>query len=176
MTKMSVPIRLILNLTVIVGLTALLLVLLSVWVVQLDLGSGQLPEWYRQFQEAKERETEIDRLGVPNSLVFHIKKRVTHELLGGQTTLRQAVGIFRYLHAAPPFDPSTWFPGASPEEKNGRNVLLWARLEQSRCPTLFSLRAVERLEAELQELLAGPGGWIPDVSPATIPELSSASR
>jgi len=170
---MSFPIRFILTLTLIAGLTAGLFVLLWALVVRLDPGLACLPELYRQYQEAKGREAEIDGKGRPQGLAFHIKNRVTRELLQDQMTLRQAVGIFRYLHEAPPFDPATWLPGASPEEKNGRNVLLWARREQKDFPKSVSLRLVERLEAELQELLAGPGGWIPDVSPEAIPELCS---
>jgi hypothetical protein len=176
MTKMSALIRLILNLTIIVGLTAGLFVLVAACVVQLEPGLGHLPEWYRDYQEAKSKEAEIKRKGRPQLLVFHIKNRVTRELLQGKMTLRQAVGIFRYLHEAPPFDPTIWLPGASREEKYGRNVLESARMEQRCLSTRFSLCVVEHLEAELRELLAGQGGWIPDVNPATIPELSSASR
>jgi len=168
--------RFILNSTVIAGLTALLFVLLWALAVQLDLSLERLPEWYREYREAKRREETLDRLGGLHSLNIQIKSRVTHELLQGQTSLRQAVGIFRYLYKAGPFDSTNWLRGASPEEKYGRNVLLWARTQQRYHPTRFSLGVVERLEAELQELLAGLGGWIPDVNPETIPELCSASR
>jgi len=148
------------------------------WPFQVDPGLGQLPEWYRKYQEEKSKEAEINRkLGRP-LVVSPIKNRVTHELLQGQTrtSLRQAVGVFRYLHEAPQFELTIELPGATPEEKYGRNVLVWVRVVQSRFPGGFSLRVVERLEAELQKLLAGPGGWIPEVKPEEIPELRSLSR
>jgi hypothetical protein len=173
---MRPPLRSILVLTVIVGLSVSLLVLQWGRLASLDLGLVGLPEWYRQYLEEINKEAEIKRKGGLQLLVFPIKNRVTRELLQGQTSLRQAVGIFRYLHETPPFDPTIALPGATPAEKYGRNVLMWARVEQRYFPTRFSFWVVERLEAELQQLLAGPRSWIPEVKGEEIPELRSLSR
>jgi len=163
-------------LTVIVGLTVGLLVLLSRWLVPLDPGLGRLPDWYRQYREAEMIGAEIDRLLRPEVLASLVKARVARKLVEGQITLRQAVGIFRYLHEALPLESTKWLPGANPEEKYGRNILGLVRAEHRYFPATVPLIVVERLEAELQKLLAGPDGWIPEVSPETIAELYSASR
>jgi hypothetical protein len=176
MTKMTFPIRFILILTAIAGLVAGLLVLVPVGVVQLDLDLAHLPEFYRQCQEAKQKREEMEEEGKPMLRAIYIKNRVTRQLVGGHMTLRQATSIFRYLHETPPVDHSWIFPGATPEEKYGRNVLVWARTEQSFYPKRVAVGVVERLEAELRELLAGPGGWIPEVSPDAIPELLSQCK
>jgi len=176
MTKMTFPIRFILILTVIAGLAAGLFVLVPVGVVQLDLDLVHLPEWYRQCQEGKRKREEMEEAGKPMLRALYIKNRVTCELVDGRMTLRQATSIFRYLHETPPVDHTGMFPGATPEEQYGRNVLMWARAEQSIYPKRVAVRVVERLEAELQELLAGPGGWITEVSPEAISELWSQCK
>jgi hypothetical protein len=168
--------RSILILTVIIGLTVGLLVLLSRWVVPLDPGLGRVPEWYRQIREEEKRGAKIDRLLRPQVLASLIKARVARKLVEGQITLRQAVGINRYLHEALPLESMKWLPGDTPEEQYGRNVLASVRAEHRYFPATVPMDVVERLEAELQKLLAGPGGWILEVSPETIAELCSASR
>jgi len=173
MTKMSFPIRFILNLTLIAGFTGGLFVLLFMCVVQLDLDLRNLPECYRQYQKEKKREAEMEKEIKPLRLALRIKSRVTRELLKGQITLAQAAGIFRYLHEAPPLDRLDFLPKVTPEKKYGGLVVRWAEAERELYPTLAALSVVKRLEAELRELLAGPDGWISEVSPETIPELWS---
>jgi len=172
-TKMSFPIRFIMNLILIGGFITGLFVLVHVCVVQLDLTLGHLPEYYRQYQEEKKREAEMEKEVKPLQLSLRIKTRVTRELLKGQITLPQAAGIFRYLHELPPFDRLGFLPKVTPEKKYGGLVVRWARTEQELYPTFAPKSVVKRLEAELRDLLTGPDGWILEASPEAIPELWS---
>jgi hypothetical protein len=176
MTEMSFQIiRINLILTVIAVLIAGLFMLLWPLLVQLVPELRSLPESYRQLNDAEMKEMELSRLLEAELLVGRIQIRVAHELLQGQITLRQAVGIVRYLNEALLSNGPKRLPGVTAEVKYGRQVLAWARAQQGDFPTRFSPRAVNRLEAELEELLAGPEGWIPEINPEDIPELRSVS-
>jgi hypothetical protein len=87
--------RSILILTVIIGRTVGLLVLLSRWVVPLGPDLERVPQWYRQIRKEEKRGAQIDRLPRPQVLVSLIQARVARKLVEGQLTLRQAVGQFQ---------------------------------------------------------------------------------
>ena len=168
-------IRINLILAVIAVLMAGLLMLLWPLLVQTVPELRSLPEWIGSSRMRKGREWNSAGYWRRSCWLAAPKSGSAHELLQGRITLRQAVGSVRYLYEALLSNGPKRLPGVTAEVKYGRHVLASARAQQGYFPTRFSRCAVNRLEAELEVLLAGPGGWIPEINPEDIPELRSLS-
>lgn len=88
------------------------------------------------------------------------KDRVIAQLLAGELTLLEAAGSFRLLHAGQPDPrPDSSHPeaGAAEVERFCRQVIHWARQGRTRSGPGGSDPQIERLDRELEALLArGP--------------------
>ncbi len=90
------------------------------------------------------------------------KTQVVDRLLAGEFTLAEAAACFRFLDDNPPEYPADFrsrYPGDSEGERACRQVIAWVAT-RLRTPGHGSKGAgvFRRLEAELQALLAEPGG------------------
>jgi hypothetical protein len=88
------------------------------------------------------------------------KEKITHELLEGRLTLLEARSRFQSVNELRPTCPIGYqylYPGATEEERTGREVINWACAIQAITSRSEAAAVARRLEAELQHHLQAEG-------------------
>lgn len=116
-----------------------------------------VPELRQQLDNAS---GENRRLNTEDDIVLQRiarKETIVRELIAGRATLADATALFGELNAARPLALEAVrdaYPGATDQEKTARNVIAYAL---GRATGADRGALSRRLEAELQQMTAGPG-------------------
>jgi len=152
--------RFVVNFALFIALVASLGQLRQAGLAEAGLDWWNLPDLLREQEVIQSKLAELDRQR-ENFLRRHAgKKRIIEELIAGRKTLLQAAAAFQHLAESLPVlsgEPLP-FPGATLEEKYGRQVIMWVRLHDTQEYDSYLEDLIERLERELAEHVASLGG------------------
>jgi hypothetical protein len=118
--------------------------------------SGRVEEARRRREELVKRDGVLFRR-------IAAKEEVIRELIAGRLSLWQAARWFKQLNENPrdlTADYLEFFPGATDDEKQCRQVLDWTRLAVQRLAASRASALLARLEAELEERRRLGGGLL----------------
>lgn len=136
------------------------LVFVPGWLAETTRSLSRESTAYVSYSEEVQRyhELEWQREVLLNHL--QAKDEVIRDFLAGRMTFLEAASWFRHINSQPPGYQTVYAPssGATVEECNCRQVILWAQNKQGRDTTSGGNDLVEQLEQELQQELRQPNG------------------
>jgi hypothetical protein len=132
------------------------------WLALPSLSWARGPQHQAVSLEAeRQREAKLERQSKVTLGRISAKRSVTQQLLAGELTLLEAADCFRALNEVPSDCPGTAYltlhPGNSEGERLCRQVISWVAGELLETDREEARATVERLEAELEAILATSG-------------------
>jgi hypothetical protein len=130
------------------------------WLGSLDRDLWDLPDAIRFYMAVMRNRQQLEYQETVMMEQNRSQNRLIRDLLAGRRSLTQVATCFKYLWENPPGEEPAplHFPGSSRDEKICRKVISCVKWYMFSYPDSYDEAFLVRLQKELVELLARPGG------------------